>query len=255
MEPMTNLAKARPHPSIAETVAVIIARSGSKGLPGKNELIVAGRPMVEHTILDALESKQVDGILVSTDSSAIGSIASRCGVQVVHRPAELAADTATIDSAVRHAITNAAPAAREIVILYGNVPFRPTTLIDEAICRRRTTAADSVQSYSPVGKMHPWWMVGMDEQGRVSKLHDNTVYRRQDLPECFIPDGGVIVVTRQSLECVIEDDPHAFLGQDRRGIVTSQRAVVDVDDRIDAALAEVLLREQGSSADVQSGGL
>jgi N-acylneuraminate cytidylyltransferase len=221
-------------------LAVIIGRAGSKGLPGKNSRMVAGAPMICHTIADALEAETVDRIIVSTDGDAIADAAESMDIEVVRRPAELAGDTATVDGAVRHGVEACGDDASIVVILYANVPVRPDDLIDRAIRELVTTGASSVQSYSDVGKHHPCWMVTLDERGRVVPHVRNTVYRRQDLPQLLIPDGGTIAVTRASLFTVVKSQPHAFLGGDRRGIV-SGGPVVDVDDAMGCACAEALL--------------
>lgn len=224
-------------------LAVIIGRAGSKGVRGKNARIVARRPMICHTIDDALEATTVDRITVSTDGSELADAAREAGVEVITRPAELASDTATVDSAVRHAVEANGATHSIIVVLYANVPVRPPDLIDRAVRRLIESGADSVQSYSPVGKNHPYWTIRLDDGGAVRPYVKNTVYRRQDLPKLFIPDGGVIAVTRQSLFTVVEGQPHAFLGMDRRGI-ESKGPVIDVDDEIDLAVAEAILADQ-----------
>lgn len=222
-------------------LAVIIGRAGSKGLPGKNALWLAGKPMICHTIDDALAAETVDHVIVSTDGDAIAEAAESIGVEVVRRPAALASDTATVDSAVRHAVETIQSRAAIIVILYANVPVRPDDLIDRAVRELIATGADSVQSYSDVGKHHPYWMVTLDDSHRVRQHVPNTVYRRQDLPKLFLPDGGVIAVTRPSLFTVVEGQPHAFLGNDRRGIISPYGSVMDVDGAIDMRVAEALL--------------
>jgi CMP-N,N'-diacetyllegionaminic acid synthase len=224
-------------------LAVIIGRAGSKGLPGKNARALAGRPMICHTINDALNAEVVDRVIVSTDGDAIAQAAQSMGVHVVCRPPHLASDVATVDAAVRHAVESINTTNDIIVILYANVPLRPDDLIDRAVRELIETGVDSVQSYSDVGKHHPYWMVTLDDTGRMQPHVKNTIYRRQDLPKLFIPDGGVIAVTRQSLFTVIDGQPHAFLGEDRRGII-SNGPVIDVDNAIDFAVAEALLRER-----------
>ncbi len=235
-----------------DVLAVIIGRAGSKGLAGKNGRVIAGRPMVTHTIEAAAAAASVDRILVSTDGEAIARAARDRGVEVIDRPIDLAGDNATVDAAVRHAVYASSSCAALIVILYANVPVRPAGLIDQAVRTLRATHADSVQSYSEVGKHHPYWMVTLDGSGAVSPWTPNTVYRRQDLPPAYIPDGGVIAVTRASLQTVVDGQPHAFLGKDRRGIV-SPGPVVDVDTAVDLDVAEAqLLRnrtEVGAATD------
>ena len=225
-------------------ISVIIGRAGSKGLPGKNSRPLLDRPMVWYTIQDAKKADLVDRIIVSTDCAEMKRAASEEGVGVIDRPPELAGDMATVDAAVRHAIETDGGEEPIIIILYANVPVRPDDLIDRAVRRLAETGADSVQSYCNVGKHHPYWMVKLDDEDRITSHHPNTIYRRQDLPELFLPDGGVIAVRRKSLFTVVEGQPHAFLGKDRRGIITPPGSVIDVDSEIDLDLAEVILKRK-----------
>lgn len=234
-----------PSHSPPHATAVILARAGSKGLPGKNAMLLAGRPMVAHTIAHARHASLITRILVSTDCPRVRRAAEAERVEVIERPPELAGDTATVDAAARHALADdAAPIA---VLLYANVPIRPPGLIDRAVQTLIETGADSVQSYAPVGKYHPFWEVTIDGAGRVASFVPNTIYRRQDLPPVYIPDGGVIAVRRESLYDVVEGQPHAFLGRDRRGILNEAGAVVDIDTRLDFLLAQIILSERTGS--------
>ncbi len=86
-------------------IAVIPARGGSKGLPGKNSRILCGRPLIEWTILSALKSRYIDKIVISTDNDEIMEIAKRNGLPVpFRRPAEISTDFATSFSVVEHAL-------------------------------------------------------------------------------------------------------------------------------------------------------
>ncbi len=233
----------RPYGAVKKVLAVVIGRAGSRGLPGKNALLLAGRPLICHTIDDARAASTVDRVVVSTDGDAIAAAAESMAVPVVRRPPDLATDTAPVAAAVRHAVAehDAAGVASIIVILYANVPVRPPGLIDRAVGLLLETGADSVQSYCAVGKHHPYWMVALDGLNRVTPFHDNPVDRRQDLPSLLIPDGGVIAVTRASLMSAASDPahdhPHAFLGADRRGVETAPGEVIDVDTARDLVVA------------------
>lgn len=223
--------------------AVIIGRKGSKGLPGKNEILIAGRPMVHYSIEDSSNAACVGRMLVSTDSSDLAEAARDASVEVIDRPMELAGDTATVDAAVRHAVRTANITNDIIIILYANVPIRPSDLIDRAFGRLNETGAHSVQSYCSVEKYHPFWMHRLNANDVIEPYVENHIYRRQDLPELFIPDGGVIAVTRDALMAG-GAQPHSFLGTDRRGIRTNPGDVIDIDSAIDLAVAEATLERQ-----------
>lgn len=238
-----------------ETLCVILARAGSKGLPNKNALPIAGKPMLAWTIEHALASQRIDRVLVSTDGKELADIARRFDVEVIERPAELASDTATVDSATRHAVGQVVDMHETVCLLYGNVPVRPTDLSDRAIQKLIETGADSVQSVCPVGKQHPYWMKTVDPATAALGMYtDNTVYRRQDLPPVYMLDGGVIAVRRSSLFRVVEGQPHAFLGEDRRAIITSPGEVVDVDCQADFRVAEAALLEREEQRRVRAVG-
>ncbi|MFA9477290.1 cytidylyltransferase domain-containing protein [Phycisphaerales bacterium AB-hyl4] len=231
------------------TLGIILARGGSKGLPDKNGLLVADRPMLVWTIEHAMRSRSLRHTVLSTDTPTYKQIAQEHALHVIDRPETLAADAATVDAAARHAleIVEAERGAPydNVVILYGNVPVRPVNLTDRAVAKLHETGCDSVQSICPVDKMHPYWMKKLagNTGDRLEQYQDNIVYRRQDLPPVYMLDGGVIAVTRASLFNVVEGQPHAFLGNDRRAIVTQAGEVIDVDSELDRKLAEIVLRE------------
>jgi len=235
------------------TLGIVLARAGSKGLPAKNARTVAGKPMLAWTIEHALGARSLCDVVLSTDGQALAAIGSSYGIHVVDRPDDLAHDTATVDSAVRHAV-EAYEAQRSTridaaVILYGNVPVRPADLTDRAIEKLHDTGCDSVQSVYNVGKMHPWWMkqLGGEEGDKLGMYQDNRVYRRQDLPPVYMLDGGIIAVRRNALFTVVEGEPHAFLGEDRRAVVTQPNEVLDVDGALDLLVAEAILKQQDAN--------
>lgn len=223
-------------------LAVVIGRAGSKGLPGKNALPLLGRPLICHTIDHARAAACVHRTIVSTDGEAIAAAAAAEGVEVVRRPATLAGDHATVDSAVRHAVESVGDEESIIIVLYANVPIRPAGLIDRAVAHLLDTGADSVQSYAPVGKYHPSWMVSLKDGDHVELCDPAAGCRRQDLPPLYIPDGGVIATTRATLFAHEEGHPFALFGKDRRGIENEPGAVVDIDSPHDFVVAEALIR-------------
>lgn len=243
-------------------LVVILGRAGSKGVPGKNTRVIAGKPCVQWTIEAALAATRATMVAISTDDPLLKSLARSKGVRTVDRPDSLASDTATIDEAARHAVMTLDHAScmqeadrgvptmlDPIVILYANVPVRPDGLIDRAIALCESTGCDSVQSYAPVGKNHPWWTARLGADGTVrpweGDVLNHGIYRRQDLPPAYIPDGGIIVVRRKALFLKVPGvggGPHAFFGADRRGVINPEGSVIDIDSEIDVSVAESALR-------------
>lgn len=119
-------------------LAIIPARKGSKGLPGKNIKPLAGKPLLAHTIEQAINSAYFDRVVVSTDSDEIAEIAREFGAETpVPRPSELAGDTADIRAAVNHLLDELAE--REdyspdiVALLFPTYPFRTRRLIEEIV--------------------------------------------------------------------------------------------------------------------------
>lgn len=241
-------------------LAIILGRAGSKGVPGKNARLVAGRPCIEWTIEHALRSRSVGRVVVSTDGADLARIARGLGVEVVARPDALAGDSATVDDAARHAVreieAGSGPIGAPVVILYANVPVRPDDLADRALALLAKSGCDSVQSCCAVGKHHPWWTARVDPDTGALRAWEGDVlnhgvFRRQDLPPAFVPDGGVIALTRAALMLEIpgvRPGPHAFFGRDRRAVTTAEGEVVDIDSEIDLLVADAVLRARAESA-------
>lgn len=237
-----------------KALAIVLARAGSKGVPGKNAAPVAGRPCVLWTLDAARGARGVGTVALSTDDPGLARLARKHGVEHVERPAELATDTARVDDAARHALgvleERLERRFERIVMLYGNVPVRPPGLIGRALDLLTKTGCDSVQSYAPVGKHHPWWTARVEgDTGRVrpweGDVLNHGVFRRQDLPPAYVPDGGVIALTRRALRAEISgvpEGPHAFFGADRRAVLNREGEVIDIDAPVDLVVADAVLR-------------
>ncbi len=240
-----------------KVLGVILARAGSKGLPGKCMRDLCGQPVIAYAFEHALASERLLGRVFSSDSGDAQALAVEFGVEVVDRPAELATDTATVDDAVRHAVLGWEEAhggtVDAVAILYGNIPVRADGLIDRAIAHLEDSGADSVRSVAPVTKQHPDWIHRL-EGDQMVQFRTNSIYRRQDLAPLFYHDGAVAVVTRDALFAALEtpDDHQAFLGVDRRAIIQGPEDTVDIDGPIDLAVAEGIFRSRdaGKANDV-----
>jgi CMP-N,N'-diacetyllegionaminic acid synthase len=120
-----------------DAIAIIPARGGSKRVPSKNLLPLAGRPLLAHSIEAALAAENVSDVYVSTEDEQIAEVARSHGAQVVMRPAEIASDTATSESALADALDQIAAGGRAepelVVFLQATSPVRRPGEIDRAI--------------------------------------------------------------------------------------------------------------------------
>lgn len=234
-------------------LGIILARAGSKGLPGKCTRDLLGKPLIQYTLDHAAASRRLTAVVLTTDAAPAKDIARRAGVEVVDRPAELATDTATVDAAARHAVETwerrHSAAVDVVVLLYGNIPVRRSDLIDRAIGHLTETGADSVRSVAPVGKHHPDWLHRLDGD-RMMQFRPNSIYRRQDLEPLYYHDGAVAAVTRRALFDALNtpEDHQAFLGRDRRALIQQVDDAVDIDEPFDLYVAEAILRAQQNAA-------
>lgn len=227
------------------TVAVILVRAGSKGLPDKCVLPLCGRPVLAYTLGHAQSSRYVSEIILTTDSLRAAAIGRAAGAILVERPAELASDTATTQDAARHAVeeyeARTGGRADVAVILGGNVPIRQDGIIDRCVDRLLSTGCDSVQTVGPVGKYHPDWMYRLDD-GRMTQYRPNNIVRRQDLEPLYCLDGAVVVVRRELLlSPETAGNPTAYLGEHREAVVQEEECV-DIDTLADFYRAEALIR-------------
>jgi CMP-N-acetylneuraminic acid synthetase len=232
-------------------LAVILARAGSQGLKDKHLLPLLGKPVICYTFEHARAARRLTRIVVSSDAPEVLRLAAAAGFETIVRPSRLATADASVQDVMLHAMdqVEARPGFRAdaLVVLYGNVPVRPASVIDRAVAVLQNSGCDSVRSFSPVGKWHPAWMASL-ERDSVVPLQPGSIHRRQDLPQLFLHDGAVVAVSRNSmlLGRSSPDDPHAFFGQDRRGFAVEMGATVEIDHRRDLYWAEAVLRSEAN---------
>jgi len=227
------------------TLGVILARAGSVGLPSKHLLPLLGNAVIEYTFDHAERATLLSRVVVSTDCPGVTRLAIQRGLQVIHRPANLATGDASVQDVMLHAMDQTGEEPDALVVLYGNVPVRGDGVIDRALSHLHASGCDSVRTFCPVGKWHPAWMSRL-ENDVVVPVQPGSIHRRQDLTPLFLHDGAAVAVTRNSMLRGREfpNDPHAFFGADRRGIQTEPGETVEIDHRRDLFWAEAVLREQ-----------
>ena len=175
-----------------KVLAVVPARGGSKGLPRKNILDLAGRPLIAWTLAAAQQSQFIDRCVVSTDDEEIAEVARAYGGDVPFmRPAELAGDTAETFSAIEHALQQL-PGYDILVILQPTSPLRIAEDIDQALREMQRHGAPSCVSVVEPAKS-PYWSYRIDDDGRLEPLmHPKySTMRRQELPTSYVLNGAV----------------------------------------------------------------
>lgn len=139
--------------SAARVLAVIPARGGSKGVPGKNLARVGGVPLVARAVRQCLAAQLVTDVVVSTDDDTIASVAREAGAEVVRRPAEIAGDTASSEAAVLHALDTHEAGCGEtmaaVLLVQCTSPFLTGADIDGVTAAVLDEGADSALTVAP----------------------------------------------------------------------------------------------------------
>ena len=170
-------------------LALIPARGGSKGIPGKNLQCVGGIPLIGRTIAAALGSARVGRVVVSTDDDAIAKAAQDHGAEVVRRPAAIAGDTASSESALLHALDKLEqqkPLPERLVFLQCTSPFTSGAQIDRVLAALDATGINSSFAVAP-------WHGFLWRAGGEGINHDpqQPRQRRQDLEPAFLETGAI----------------------------------------------------------------
>jgi CMP-N,N'-diacetyllegionaminic acid synthase len=212
-----------------DLVGLIPARGGSKGIPRKNLAPVAGKPLLAWTVDAARAATELTRVVVSTDDDEIASVA---GVEVLRRPAELAADETPMLDVVRHAVAELSPDV--LVLLQPTSPLRRAEHIDAALRLLLESGADAVVSvvvvphrYSPEALMDV-------VDGRV--VARGSARMRQEKGLVYARNGPAVLAVRSDR---LGDD---LYGGDCRPYLMEERDSLDVDDPFDLELADLLLR-------------
>lgn len=175
-------------------IAIIPARGGSKRIPRKNLLPFAGKPLVVHSIEDALGARRVHRTIVSTDDAKIAAVSREAGAEVIDRPAELAGDTATSESALVHVLDVIRQRGERepdlVVFLQCTSPEREPADIDAAIALLEDTGADSLLSATR-SRRYLWHM--KDGSAVPFNYDYRKRWREQDFPEQFMENGSIYV--------------------------------------------------------------
>lgn len=221
-----------------KVLAIIPARGGSKGIPRKNIVQVAGKPLIAWTIEEARKSTYIDRVILSSEDPEIVEVAKSLGCDVPFiRPKELAMDETPGIDPVIHAC-NELPDYHYVVLLQPTSPLRLSVDIDGCIEKCVESAAPACVSVSEPEKS-PYWMYRLDSEGKMKPiLESNTAYlRRQDTPKVYSLNGAVYVGQREWLL-----EKRSFITEETVAYVMPASRSWDIDTEIDLICCEHLLK-------------
>ena len=223
-------------------LAVVPARAGSKGVPGKNERPLAGKTLVARAAEAARESGVVDRIVLSTDSERIAELGRGAGLEVPFlRPADLAADESPMQPVIEHAVVvleDRGYRPEVVLVLQPTAPLRTGRHIAQAVRLLRETGADSVVSVVEIPKhLSPHYAMRI-ASGRLQPfVHGGAaITRRQDVEAAYSRDGTVYAVRRDVLV-----ERHDLYGADCRPLIIPTAESINIDSPADWEAAEALL--------------
>lgn len=224
----------RNRPSV---LAVIPARGGSKGVPGKNLAPVGGLPLVARAVRACLAARLVTCVVVSTDDAAIAEEARAAGAEAVPRPAALAGDTASSEAAVLHAMDahqalHGGEPPGVVLLVQCTSPFLTAQDVDAVAAAVVEGGADSALTVAP---FHGFvWRDA--EAGGTGVNHDKAFRpRRQDRPQDLLETGAAYAMRADGFRAA----GHRFFG--RTALVRTDPArVLEIDEPDDLARARAL---------------
>jgi N-acylneuraminate cytidylyltransferase len=225
-------------PPPLEVLAVIPARGGSKGIPRKNVLPLAGLPLVAHNILQARLARLVSRVVVSTDDAEIGAAARKYGAGVIWRPAEISGDTASSEQALLHTLETLAQSEGYqpdlLAFLQCTSPLTLAEDIDGTIQALLDAGADTSLAVTP---FH--YFLWKDTGGEATGINHDKRRRplRQEREPQYLETGAVYVMRAPGFR----QARHRFFGKTAMYVMPGERRL-EIDEPVDFQVAEMLLR-------------
>lgn len=222
-------------------IAIIPARSGSKGLKDKNIKPLNGKPLIAYTIEAAQKSNLFDEIFVSTDSEEYARIACECGANVPFlRSEELASDTASSWDVVKNSLVNYKKMGKEfesVALLQPTSPLRKFDDIINAFAQMKRMNANAIVAVCEVDHS-PLWCNTLPEDNSLNKFLQQDLIKmpRQSLPTYYRINGALYIVKTEYL--MANENIYA---KKCYAMVMSKERSVDIDDAVDFKIAEALI--------------
>ena len=219
----------------------IAARGGSKGLPRKNVLMLAGKPLISHTIELAKKIKYIDKIFVSTEDSEIKKISSQNGAIVIDRPVELATDTALHLDVVKHFIESNKEILENnpiIVMMNATSPIRRKEDVEKCI-ESYDKDTNILVSISEV-KIHPSRMFVKKGDFLQFYLNSPPISNRQEVETLYAMNGSVFIS-----DCdFIRKQKNHILGGKIKGYLMDEKYSMDIDTNFDFEICKLIIESK-----------
>ncbi len=219
-------------------LALITARGGSKGLPGKNIRDLGGKPLIAWTIETARRSRYVDRLILSSEDEKIIEKAKKLGCEVPFvRPSHLSKDGSTTIDVIKHALSTLPERYDYLVLLQPTSPLRLPEDIDNCLELCHDQKAPAAVSVTEVDQ-NPGWMykVGKDHRMTAVIPDEPRVSRRQELPQIYILNGAVFIARVDWISKEAD-----FLSPETVAYLMPMNRSVDIDTEIDLDWANFLL--------------
>ena len=227
-------------------IALICARSGSKGVPNKNIKLLAGKPLIVRSINQIKELKEINRVIVSTDSEEIANIAINAGAEVPFmRPKKLAEDDSPEWLVWRHALDSINKLDGGypdiLIIVPVTAPLRTVDDLKNCLIEYQKGNADIIITATDSHRSPYFNMVKIDKEGMANLVisPEETITRRQDTPNIYDMTTVAYVTTPKF---VFENDS-SFSGKVRHVHIPIERAL-DIDTLFDFKIAELLLSKE-----------
>lgn len=219
-------------------VCIIPARGGSKGVPQKNIRLLAGKPLISHTIEQVVHAQYNIEIYVSTDDVAIADISSQAGSRVIIRPVSLAGDKSTSESALLHALNEieSRGSVDFVVFLQCTSVFRSSADIEGAINQIIKDKSDSLLSVVP---SHRFLWQASDKGAESINYDFKHRPRRQDMTPQYQENGSIYIFKPWVLRQL-----NNRLGGKITLYEMDECSAIDIDSELDFKVAELLLLQR-----------
>lgn len=221
-------------------LAIIPARGGSKGLPRKNILPLAGKPVIAWSINAARKSRHINRTIVSTDDREIAGVSKKYGAEVVIRPKELATDKAKTIDVILHLLNSLKEKENYIpdvvVLLQPTSPLRTAKDLDESIKIFLKKKPEFVVSFYESNSI--LWSFKIEKGYTKSLLGDAYLKRRrQDLGNAYLPNGAIYISTPKNILKY-----KGFYGKKVFPYIMPENRSVDIDYELDLKIAELIMK-------------